>query len=191
METEKVEEEPAKEAVEATLTDKNESVEVPTEDVKDAVEAVEVAEPEAKVDEVEVKAEITEPEAEVKAVDIAEPASEDALETQEEADKENTTTSTQATAATEAEVKAPVTDRFMLLHHLFKFVRTTEAPLNAVLAGYFRQMVILLINKKSKEILPFLFLSGPGEDIFEHLLFHVYQRSVADVLGKLMSVNDH
>lgn len=180
MDTEKGEEEPAKEVVEEILTDKNESVEVPTEEVKAPVEAVEAAEPEVNAAEIEVKAGITEP------------ASEDTPETQDEADKENTTTtSTQATATTEAEVTAPVTDRFMLLHHLFNFVRTKEAPLNAVLAGYFRQMVILLINKKSKEILPFLFMSGPGEDIFEHLLFHVYQRSVADVLGKLMSVNDH
>ena len=92
----------------------------------------------------------------------AEPASEEATESREdnsEEDKENTTqASTQATITPDAEPESqPVIDRFELLHHLFKFVRTTEQPLNAVLAGYFAKLVTLLINRQQKQILPFVF----------------------------------
>ena len=40
--------------------------------------------------------------------------------------------------------------RYMLLERLFKFVRTEDTPLNAVLAGYFAKLVTLLINRKQK-----------------------------------------
>ena len=79
----------------------------------------------------------------------------------------------------------------MLLHRLFAFVRTTEAPLNAVLAGYFAKVVTLLINRQPKQILPFLFQEGPGEDIIDHLVRHIYQRSISEVVNKLMNVSDH
>jgi hypothetical protein len=38
--------------------------------------------------------------------------------------------------------------RYMLLDRLFKFVRTENTPLNAVLSGYFSKLVTLLINRK-------------------------------------------
>lgn len=39
---------------------------------------------------------------------------------------------------------------YVLLNRLFKFIRTDEKPLNAVLSGYFAKLVTLLINRKQK-----------------------------------------
>ena len=45
----------------------------------------------------------------------------------------------------------------MLLDRLFKFIDTDEVPLNAVLSGYFSKLVSLLINRKLKSIVPYIF----------------------------------
>lgn len=47
--------------------------------------------------------------------------------------------------------------RYMLLERLFKFVRTKETPLNPVLAGYFAKLVTLLINRKQRMLIPYVF----------------------------------
>ena len=46
----------------------------------------------------------------------------------------------------------------MLLDRLFKFLDTKEddEPVNAVLAGYFSKVVQLLINRKQKQIVPYI-----------------------------------
>jgi len=49
---------------------------------------------------------------------------------------------TQATTIGEPE---PEEEQFMLLDRLFAFIKTTETPLNAVLAGYFTKLVSILI----------------------------------------------
>jgi hypothetical protein len=36
----------------------------------------------------------------------------------------------------------------MLLDRLFKFIRSKDIPLNAVLSGYFAKLLTLLINRK-------------------------------------------
>jgi len=60
----------------------------------------------------------------------------------------------------------------MLLDRLFKFIRANEKPLNPVLAGYFAKLVTLLINRKQKQLIPFVF--APGSSIIDRLLYHVY-----------------
>ena len=62
--------------------------------------------------------------------------------------------------------------RYQLLDRLFKFIRTEETPLNAVLAGYFAKLVTLLINRKQKSLIPFVF--SPSSDVINWLLYHVY-----------------
>ena len=47
--------------------------------------------------------------------------------------------------------------KYALLDRLFKFVRSQEKPLNPVLAGYFSKLVTLLINRKQKQIVPYVF----------------------------------
>lgn len=172
------------------LTD--ETQEQPKEEEKAEVKE----EAEAPKDEAEKKEEVVEEKSEAveKKDEInAEPATEDALTHYiEEADKENATVdSTQATTLAEEPVEEVEVDRFDLLHRLFAFLDTRETPLNAVLAGYFSKLVSQLVNNQSKQILPFLFQSQHGDAIFDNLLFHQYQRSISEVLRKLMFVSDH
>ena len=62
--------------------------------------------------------------------------------------------------------------KFALLNRLFKFVRTEEKPLNPVLSGYFSKLVTLLINRKQKQLVPYIFEENP--DIIDQLVYHVY-----------------
>ncbi len=73
--------------------------------------------------------------------------------------------------------------KFMLLDRLFKFVRN-EGELNPVLSGYFCKLVSLLISRKQKQLIPYIY--GPDCDIIDSLLNHVYQKSVSEVLNKLL-----
>lgn len=55
--------------------------------------------------------------------------------------------------------------KYMLLERLMKFIRNKEKNLNAVLSGYFAKLFTLLLTRKQKNILPFIF--GPGSDVVE------------------------
>jgi hypothetical protein len=48
----------------------------------------------------------------------------------------------------EEEEEEPSPSKYALLDRLFKFIKTTETPLNPVLSGYFFKLVTLLINRK-------------------------------------------
>lgn len=93
-----------------------------------------------------------------------------------ELDKEgdSVTTATGATARiTEPEPEEEDKGgRYMLLERLFRFVRTKDTPVNPVLSGYFSKLVTLLINRKQKMLIPYVFQQG--SDVLECLLFHVY-----------------
>lgn len=45
----------------------------------------------------------------------------------------------------------------MLLERLFRFIRSRETPLNPVLAGYFAKLMTILINRRQKLIIPYIF----------------------------------
>ena len=62
--------------------------------------------------------------------------------------------------------------KYMLLDRLFKFIRTEEKPLNPVLAGSFFRLVNLLITRKQKQLVPYIF--GDESDVIDCLLNHVY-----------------
>jgi len=76
----------------------------------------------------------------------------------------------------------------MLLDRLFKFVETKETPLNPVLAGYFAKLLTLLMNRKQRQMIPYIF--DDECPVLDHLLFHVYQKSVSEVLHKFLNVID-
>ena len=76
----------------------------------------------------------------------------------------------------------------MLLDRLMKFIRSTDKPLNAVLAGYFSKLVTLLINRKQKNLLPYIF--SQDSDVIDCLLYHVYQKSISELLFKFLSLTD-
>jgi len=58
--------------------------------------------------------------------------------------------------------------------------------LNPVLAGYFAKLVTLLINRKQRQLIPYVF--APGADVIDRLLFHVYQKSIAELLNKFLNI---
>ena len=85
--------------------------------------------------------------------------------------------------------KKELVSRFILLDRLFKFLRTDDKPLNPVLSGYFAKLVTLLINRKQKQLIPFIYASE--SDIIDRLLYHVYQKSISELLNKLLSIQEN
>ena len=63
--------------------------------------------------------------------------------------------------------------------------REDEEPLNPVLSGYFCKLVSLLISRKQKSLVPYIF--APGSETIELMLKHVYQKSISEVLNKLLT----
>jgi len=96
-------------------------------------------------------------------------------------------TSAVSTLQTEAhEEEDESTNKYVLLDRLFKFIRTDqEEPLNPVLSGYFSKLVSLLISRKQKLLVPYVFAKDCN--ILDCLLRHVYQKSISDVLDKLLT----
>jgi hypothetical protein len=80
-------------------------------------------------------------------------------------------------------------NKYVLLERLFKFIHTEDdEPLNAVLSGYFCKLVSLLISRKQKQLFPFIF--AKESTVIEDLLKHVYQKSISEILNKLLTLVD-
>lgn len=47
----------------------------------------------------------------------------------------------------------------------------------------------ILINRKQKLLIPYVF--GPQSDIIDCLIYHVYQKSISEILNKLLNIQDH
>lgn len=109
-------------------------------------------------------------------------------EEEAEALDEETKEATAEPTAANTEKPNEEPDRYMLLKHLFRFVETQEYPVNPVLAGYFAKLLVLLLNRKQKQIVPFLFSNECT--LIDKLMFHIYQKSVSDVLQKILNVSD-
>jgi len=77
----------------------------------------------------------------------------------------------------------------MLLDKLFSFIETREKPLNPVLAGYFQKLVTILLNRKQRQLLPYIF--AKDSPVMDNLLYHVYQKSISEVLNKFVSLSDN
>lgn len=185
-------EEPAKEAAKEDTEGKTD--EAASEDKKADEESTEEKKEEQSNEKGEPEAETsTEPEAKEEAGDKAETKADIEVE---QLDKEETTEETaEATQTTQVTETADSqngeeeeTGKYMLLDRLFKFVRSKDKPLNNVLAGYFSKLLMLLLNRKQKQIIPYVF--GADSDVLDCLLYHVYQKSVSEVLNKLMNVVD-
>ena len=74
----------------------------------------------------------------------------------------------------------------MLLERMLKFIRTMQTPLNPVLSGYFAKFVTLLINRKQRMLKPYVFQEG--SDVIDYLLYHIYQKSISELLNKLFNM---
>ena len=106
----------------------------------------------------------------------------DFVEEEETKDTEMTVASTTAGNVSDQEEE----NKYVLLDRLFKFIRTKETPLNPVLSGYFFRLVNILIMRKQKQVVPYIF--GDDSDVIDCLLYHVYQKSVSEVLNKLLNI---
>ena len=96
---------------------------------------------------------------------------------------------TKAETLLEPEPESDGEGKFALLDRLFKFVRSQEKPLNPVLSGYFAKLVTLLINRKQKQIVPYVFQENP--EIIDYLVYHVYQKSISELLNKFLNIMVH
>ena len=75
-------------------------------------------------------------------------------------------------------------NKFVLLDRLFQFLETEE-DLNPVLSGYFAKLVSLLISRKQKLLIPYIF--APESKIIDNLVRHCGQKSISEVLNKLLT----
>lgn len=165
-----------------------------------------VAEPEEKApEEEEAKAEVVEVEAEaekkeeatvteekMEEVNMKEPEEEEdeVLEEKKEPQESKvaeSVTNNEPEAEDQVEEDNPA-GKFMLLDRLSKFIRQEEKPLNAVLSGYFAKLFTLLINRKQKSLLPYVF--SPESDFIESLLYHVYQKSLSELITKFLNIQE-
>ena len=60
--------------------------------------------------------------------------------------------------------------------------------MNAVLSGYFAKLLTLLLNRKQKSLLPYVL--DAESDIVESLLYHVYQKSLSELITKILNIQD-
>lgn len=97
---------------------------------------------------------------------------------------------TTATVADASEHSEEEQSKYMLLDRLFKFIDTTSEEgeektyLNPVLAGYFSKVVQMLINRKQKQIVPYIF--AEENNVVERLLKYVSSRSISEVIHRLL-----
>ena len=192
-------EEETKKEEENPNEEKTEPVETPEEEVKKEEEAPkeEVKVPEEKnTQEPESEEHQDSPKPVVESDKKSEPEEEEATE---KPAVEKTATDEMATTATtlqteEDKEEEPEEDeeegnKYVLLERLFKFIQTVDGEdLNPVLSGYFCKLVSLLISRKQKQLFPFIF--AKESTVIEDLLKHVYQKSISEILNKLLTLID-
>jgi hypothetical protein len=164
-------------------------------------ETKEAAAEESKKEEVEeVKAETKEEEPEEqkeapKEEETAEQAVESAIEgaSPEKEDEESKVAMNNGEPESEDATVEPIEEMnmspFQLLDKLFTFLNTEEKPLNPVLSGYFAKLVTLLLTRRQKQIVPYIFSEENDCQIIDQLVYHVYQKSLSEFLIKLLSLN--
>ena len=97
---------------------------------------------------------------------------------QEEMDLSEQTTQVETNDA-EAKQK-----QVLIIDILFDFLRTAE-ELNPVLCGYFCKLINSLFNSHRKEFN--LYVLNPQNQVIEYMIKHIYNRSIADTLTKLLN----
>ena len=113
-------------------------------------------------------------------------------ETETKTDENMSTKEDTTTLHTEGQEEEDATpaNKFHLLDRLFKFIRTEaeESELNPVLSGYFCKLVSLLISRKQKQLVPYVF--DKESNVIDFLLKHVEQKSISEILNKLLTQID-
>lgn len=73
-----------------------------------------------------------------------------------------------------------------MFEKLLSFLDTTE-ELNPVLSGYFCKLFQVLVSNKTREVFTYIYNNPQTLDLFVH---HIYQKSISDVLIRLLNVSD-
>lgn len=84
---------------------------------------------------------------------------------------------------TNVESEADPVPKKHIIDILFDFVRTDE-ELNPVLCGYFTKFLYALMNHSRSSFFKYVF--NPENEVVEYLIKHIYNRSIADCLIKIL-----
>lgn len=95
-------------------------------------------------------------------------------------DNESTAPSTQMGLVTSDEKSS---NKYELFEHFLSFIETNE-ELNPVLCGYFAKLFQVIVSSHPKEIFTYIY-SHPI--VLDNLVRHSYQKSISDVLIRLMN----
>lgn len=101
------------------------------------------------------------------------------LEEQHEGDDETTSTTVQ-------DLKVKRSNKYELFEKFISFI-DTEEELNPTLAGYFCKLFQVLISNKSKEVLEYVIMHP---EIADHLVRHIYSKSICEILIKILNLFD-
>lgn len=92
-----------------------------------------------------------------------------------------------STAPTMKEELQRKNNKFELFEKLLSFIDTDE-EINPVLSGYFCKLFQVLVGNKPREVLNYIY-NHP--EVLENLVKHIYQKSISEVLIRVLNVSEN
>jgi hypothetical protein len=104
-------------------------------------------------------------------------------------DDEEAEMSTQPTTLPEVivTVRSHSSNKFELFERYLSFLNT-DSDLNEVLCGYFSKVFTVLVSAKTKEVFTYIYTHPL---IFDHLLTHSHQKSISEILIRLLNTQEN
>ena len=84
-------------------------------------------------------------------------------------------------------MKTSSSNKFELFERYLSFL-DTEEELNPVLCGYFSKLFTVLVGAKTKQVFSYIY-THPR--VLDHLVRHSYQKSIAEVLIRLLNTQEN
>jgi len=105
-------------------------------------------------------------------------------------EEEDAEMSTQPTTVPEVivTVRGQASNKFELFERYLSFLSSTDQDLNEVLCGYFSKVFTVLVSAKTKEVFTYIYTHPV---IFDHLLTHSYQKSISEILIRLLNTQEN
>lgn len=85
------------------------------------------------------------------------------------------------------EAKKKGTNKYELFEKLLSFIDTDE-ELNPVLSGYFCKLFQVLVGNKPREVFSYIYQHPV---VLDNLVKHIYQKSISEVLIRVLNVTDN
>jgi len=92
-----------------------------------------------------------------------------------------------STAPTMKEELQRKNNKFELFEKLLSFIDTDE-EINPVLSGYFCKLFQVLVGNKPREVLNYIY---HHPEVLENLVKHIYQKSISEVLIRVLNVSEN